>query len=261
MTETTTAAVTAQIAEPIGTLTLRAPERRNPLSLATMREATRLLRELSDDPRVRVIVIAAEGPAFSAGHDLAELAGRTLEDERIVFEACRDLMAAVHDVPRPVIAKVQGMALAAGCQLVATCDLAVAADDARFGTPGVKIGLFCSTPMVPLTRAIGRKRAMQMLLTGDLIDARTALDWGLLNAVVPGDELGQTVYDLAVRIAESSGETLAIGKRAFYEQIDATEPEAYRMMTETMTANAVTCDAQEGINAFLEKRRPVWSDR
>ena len=259
MTETTTAAVTAQIAEPIGTLTLRAPERRNPLSLATMREATRLLRELSDDPRVRVIVIAAEGPAFSAGHDLAELAGRTLEDERIVFEACRELMAVVHDVPRPVIAKVQGMALAAGCQLVATCDLA--ADDARFGTPGVKIGLFCSTPMVPLTRAIGRKRAMQMLLTGDLIDARTALDWGLLNAVVPGDELGQTVYDLAVRIAESSGETLAIGKRAFYEQIDATEPEAYRMMTETMTANAVTCDAQEGISAFLEKRRPVWSDR
>lgn len=260
-TTDTTPAVTARVDGPIGIVTLCEPKRRNPLSLATMREATRLLRGLGEDSAVRVIVIAAEGPAFSAGHDLAQLAGRTVDDERIVFEACSELMATVHDVPQPVIAQVQGMALAAGCQLVATCDLAVAADDVRFGTPGVKIGLFCSTPMVPLTRAIGRKRAMQMLLTGDMIDAPTALDWGLLNLVVPGDRLADTVQELAGRIASSSSATLAIGKRAFYDQIDVSEPEAYRLMTETMATNAVTCDAQEGIGAFLEKREPVWSDR
>ncbi|MFT3661536.1 MAG: enoyl-CoA hydratase [Gordonia sp. (in: high G+C Gram-positive bacteria)] len=259
MSETT--AVTVRIAGPIGTLTLSEPRRRNPLSLETMRAATAGLRDLAADPRVRVIVIAAEGPAFSAGHDLTQLAGRTVEEERIVFDACGELMAAVHDVPQPVIAKVQGTALAAGCQLVAACDLAVAADDVRFGTPGVKIGLFCSTPMVPLTRVVGRRRAMQMLLTGDLIDATTALDWGLLNQVVPGADLDATVQALAERIAASSSATLAIGKRAFYEQIDVSEPDAYRLMTETMATNAVTCDAQEGITAFLEKRDPVWSDR
>lgn len=260
MAENTTA-VTARLDGPIATLTLSEPRRRNPLSLETMREATRLLRDLGADAGVRVIVIAAEGPAFSAGHDLSQLAGRTLDDERIVFEACSELMATVHQVPQPVIAQVQGMALAAGCQLVATCDLAIAADGAVFGTPGVKIGLFCSTPMVPLTRAIGRKRAMRMLLTGDLIDAPTALDWGLLNDVVPAGRLAETVRELATRIASSSSATLAIGKRAFYDQIDVSEPEAYELMTATMAANAVTCDAQEGISAFLEKRPPVWVDR
>ncbi|MFZ2510630.1 MAG: enoyl-CoA hydratase [Gordonia sp. (in: high G+C Gram-positive bacteria)] len=258
---TTSQAVTAEIAEPIGTITLRAARRRNPLSRSVMREATRLLRDLSSDARVRVIVLAAEGPAFSAGHDLAEVHGATLDDERSIFAACAELMATVHDVAQPVIAQVQGMALAAGCQLVATCDLAIAADDARFSTPGVKIGLFCSTPMVPLTRAIGRKRAMQMLLTGEMVDAATAVEWGLINAAVPAAELTEEVHQLATRIAASSADTLAIGKRAFYAQIDATEPEAYRLMTETMAANAVTCDAREGIGAFLEKRQPVWADR
>lgn len=260
MSETITA-VSAEIIESIGTITLREAQRRNPLSRKTMQKITRLLREMSDDPRVRVIVIAAEGPAFSAGHDLTEVVGATLEDEQVVFAACSELMNTVHEVRQPVIAQVQGMALAAGCQLVATCDLAVAADDARFGTPGVRIGLFCSTPMVPLTRAVGRKRAMKMLLTGDMIDAATAADWGLINDVVPAGELAQTVAELAGAIAASSSATLAVGKRAFYDQVDVSEREAYRMMTTTMAANAVMHDAQEGITAFLEKRSPVWEDR
>lgn len=254
-------AVTAEVSGHLGILTLDEARRRNPLSLATMREATRLLRELGGDRRVRVIVVAAHGPAFSAGHDLAEVVGASLDEERVIFQACADLMAAVHDVPQPVIAQVQGMALAAGCQLVATCDLALAAADAVFGTPGVKIGLFCSTPMIPLSRAVGRKRAMHMLLTGDMIDAATAVDWGLVNAAVPPDRLAQEVRDLAAKLAASSADTLAIGKRAFYDQIDVSEPEAYRRMTEVMAANAVTCDAREGISAFLEKRPPVWADR
>lgn len=208
---------------------------------------------------MKVVVIAARGPAFSAGHDLSEMVARTLDDEREIFEACTELMATVHEVRQPVVAQVQGMALAAGCQLVATCDLAIAASSARFSTPGVKIGLFCSTPMVALSRAIGRKRAMHMLLTGDMIDADTAVDWGLINGAVPDDELERTVTGLATRIAASSGDTLAIGKRAFYQQIDATEPDAYTLMIRTMAANAMTPDAQEGMSAFLAKRTPIWT--
>ncbi|KXP12868.1 enoyl-CoA hydratase [Tsukamurella pulmonis] len=255
---TDAAPIRTHVADGLGVLTLGAAARRNPLSLATMREATAALERFDADPAVRVIVIRAEGPAFSAGHDLSEMVGRTLDEEREIFAACTDLMAAVHRARQPVIAQVQGMALAAGCQLVATCDLAVAAADARFSTPGVKIGLFCSTPMIPLTRAIGRKRAMQMLLTGEMINAETAVEWGLINAAVPADLLETTVTDLAQRIATSSGETLAIGKRAFYDQIDRTEPDAYAAMAEVMAANAVIPDAQEGMTAFLEKRSPVW---
>lgn len=251
--------VTAQVQESVGVITLAEPGRRNPLSLHTMRQITGMLRDFGEDARVRVVVIAADGPAFSAGHDLSELTGRTLSQEREVFEACTELMTAVYRTRQPVIAQVQGMALAAGCQLVATCDLAIAADTARFSTPGVKIGLFCSTPMVALSRAIGRKRALQMLLTGDLIDAATAAEWGLINAAVPADRLADTVADLASRMAFASAETLAIGKRAFYDQIERTEPEAYRLMTAVMAENAMTCDAQEGISAFLEKRPAVWS--
>ncbi|BDD81026.1 enoyl-CoA hydratase [Tsukamurella pulmonis] len=255
---TDAAPIRTHVADGLGVLTLGAAARRNPLSLATMREATAALERFDADPAVRVIVIRAEGPAFSAGHDLSEMVGRTLDEEREIFAACTDLMAAVHRARQPVIAQVQGMALAAGCQLVATCDLAVAAADARFSTPGVKIGLFCSTPMIPLTRAIGRKRAMQMLLTGEMINAETAVEWGLINAAVPADLLETTVTDLAQRIATSSGETLAIGKRAFYDQIDRTEPDAYAAMAEVMATNAVIPDAQEGMTAFLEKRSPVW---
>ena len=251
--------VTASVTDSIGVLTFASPERRNPLSLTTMRAATDALRSFDADPDVRVIVIKADGPAFSAGHDLSEMVDRTIDDEREIFAACAELMASVHEVRQPVIAQVQGMALAAGCQLVATCDLAIAVDTARFSTPGVRIGLFCSTPMVPLSRAIGRKRAMQMLLTGDMIDAATAVDWGLINAAVPADELEATVADLAARIGQFSGDTLALGKRAFYDQIDRTEPDAYAEMSEVMTRNAMTADAQEGMSAFLTKRNPVWT--
>ncbi|CAM3837970.1 enoyl-CoA hydratase [Tsukamurella ocularis] len=255
---TDAAPIRTHVADGLGVLTLDAAGRRNPLSLATMRAATAALERFDADPAVRVIVIRAEGPAFSAGHDLSEMVGRTLDEEREIFAACTDLMAAVHRARQPVIAQVQGMALAAGCQLVATCDLAIAASDARFSTPGVKIGLFCSTPMIPLSRAVGRKRAMQMLLTGEMINAETAVEWGLINAAVPADLLETTVTDLAQRIATSSGETLAIGKRAFYDQIDRTEPDAYAAMAEVMATNAMIPDAQEGMTAFLEKRSPVW---
>ncbi|MGC4933019.1 enoyl-CoA hydratase [Gordonia sp. DT30] len=246
---------------PLGIITLTRPGRRNPLSTEAMRSIIDALRGFGSDTAVRVVIIRAEGPAFSAGHDLGELVDRTLEDERAVFDTCSEMMTAVHELDRPVIAEVSGAAFAAGCQLVATCDLAIAAHTATFATPGVRIGLFCSTPMVALTRAIGRKRAMAMLLTGDPIDAGTAAEWGLVNDVVAPAELTDAVRDLAQRIAGSSASTLAIGKQAFYRQIDETEPRAYELMSETMAANAMTCDAQEGMSAFLGKRTPVWTDR
>lgn len=255
------AMVTVSYDGPIGHLTLADPRRRNPLSTSTMQAATTALGEFDANRDVRVVVIRAEGPAFSAGHDLTELVDRTLEDEEAVFATCVDLMTAIHEIRQPVIAQVAGPAFAAGCQLVATCDLAVASTRASFSTPGVRIGLFCSTPMVALTRAIGRKRAMKMLLTGDPIDAATAAEWGLVNDVVDPDDLDAAVRDLALRIASSSASTLAIGKRAFYRQIDESEPDAYRSMSSTMATNAMTCDAQEGMTAFLAKRDPVWSDR
>lgn len=244
----------------IGVITLTDARRRNPLSTETMTAITAALHEFGLTSEVRVIVIRALGPAFSAGHDLSELVDRTLDDERAVFAACTEMISAVHAVRQPVIAEVAGFAFAAGCQLVATCDLAVVARSAMFSTPGVKIGLFCSTPMVALSRAVGRKRAMKMLLTGDPIDATTAADWGLVNDVVDDDALGSTVMDLAQKVAASSAMTVAIGKKAFYQQIDESEADAYALMQETMATNALTCDAQEGMSAFLGKRDPVWTD-
>ena len=245
----------------IGTITLDNPGQRNPLSLAAMREVTERVRGMGVDPAVRVVVLTANGPVFSAGHNLAEMINRTLEQEQEIFEVCTAMMDAVQGIPQPVIAAVQGPAIAAGCQLVASCDLAVAVDTAVFGTPGVRIGLFCSTPMVAVTRSIGRKRAMQMLLTGETIDAQTAADWGLINFAVPPAELDARVLALATRIAEASPLTLNIGKQAFYRQIDLPQDEAYELMGETMAANAVTCDAQEGMSAFLAKRKPVWQGK
>ncbi|MCZ4538270.1 enoyl-CoA hydratase [Gordonia terrae] len=253
-------AVSREIAEPLGVITLGDARRRNPLSTSTMRAITAALRDFDDDPRVRVIVIRALGPAFSAGHDLGELVDRTLDDERAVFATCTELMRTVHEVRQPVIAEVAGMAFAAGCQLVATCDLAVAGRSARFSTPGVRIGLFCSTPMVALSRAIGRKRAMHMLLTGEPIGAETAADWGLLSGVVDDAELANSVRELALHIAGSSARTVSIGKQAFYRQVELDESAAYDEMGETMATNAMTCDAQEGMSAFLQKRKPVWTD-
>jgi enoyl-CoA hydratase/carnithine racemase len=251
-------AVRVEIDGPTAVLTLDNPKRRNALSVATMTELTAALRDVSAREGVRAIVLRAEGPAFSAGHDLSEMVDRTLDEEREVFAVCTDLMSALHAVPQPVIAAVQGVAVAAGCQLVAACDLAVAAEGAVFGTPGVKIGLFCSTPMVAVTRAIGRKRAMQLLLTGETIDAATAADWGLVNQVVAAAELDGAVRALAAKVADASAVTLRIGKEAFYRQIDLPEDAAYEDMRETMATNAMTCDAQEGMSAFLAKRAPVW---
>ena len=241
-------------------VTLNRPDRRNALSLALMAELRETLEALGADPATRAIVIAGAGPGFSAGHDLGELVGRDAEFYDRVFDECTRLMETVHRVPQPVIARVHGVATAAGCQLVAACDLAIAEEGARFATPGVRIGLFCSTPMVPLSRAIGRKRALEMLLTGRMVDAATARDWGLINDVVPADELDAAVAALAERVAEASPRTLAIGKQAFYEQVERDEAGAYELTKGVMAANAQIADAQEGICAFLDKRPPVWRE-
>ena len=239
-------------------IVLSRPDKRNALSLELIEELIVALREAAADVSTRAIVIEAVGPAFSAGHDLSEMIGREEPFLDQLFERCTVMMELIHSVPVPVIGKVQGIATAAGCQLVAACDLAVAAQGARFATPGVKIGLFCSTPMVPVSRAVGRKRAMQMLLTGEPIDADTALDWGLVNRVVPAEQLDQAVAELVDAIARSSAYTVATGKRAFYSQVDRTEDDAYEHCRSVMTENALAHDAQEGMTAFLEKRDPVW---
>ena len=247
--------------EASATITLNRPDKRNALSLELMEELITALREVGARDSVRAIVIAGAGPAFSAGHDLSEMIDRDEAFFSHLFEVCTVMMETIQDLPQPVIAKVHGIATAAGCQLVAACDLAVAAEDARFGTPGVKIGLFCSTPMVPVSRAVGRKRAMQMLLTGETIDALTALDWGLVNRVVPASELDGAVAGLVDAIARSSSYTVALGKRAFYDQVDRAEHDAYAHTKTVMTENALATDAQEGMTAFLQKRAPTWTGR
>ena len=236
-------------------ITLNRPEKRNALSLHLMTELIEALRGADG----RVVVIAGAGPCFSAGHDLSEMVGRTAAEYRELFDVCTVLMTTVQAIPQPVIAKVHGVATAAGCQLVAACDLAVAESSARFATPGVKIGLFCSTQMVPLSRAVGRKRAMEMLLTGQFVDAATAAEWGLVNRVVPADELDVAVADLAGQIADASPLTIQIGKETFYRQIDVDQREAYDLAQSVMSLNAMTADAQEGMSAFLEKRPPTWT--
>ena len=245
----------------VARIILANPERRNALSLELMESLVESLHKLGERTDVAVIVIAAEGPAFSAGHDLSEMVDRDAQFYDDLFETCTELMDAVHTVPQPVIAEVDGVATAAGCQLVAACDLAVASTVSTFATPGVRIGLFCSTPMVPISRAVGRKRAMEMLLTGEPVDAATAAEWGLVNRVVPPDELRAAVDELAGRITRFSDHTIAIGKQTFYRQLDCGEPEAYDLTREVMAANAATVDAQEGIDAFLTKRSPSWSGR
>lgn len=263
---TTTVAATSVLTEiddtaRIATITLNRPEKRNALSLALMTELIEVLREIGARKDVSVVILAGAGPAFSAGHDLAEMTGRSVEDYREIFDRCCDLMEMVQSIPQPVIARVQGIATAAGCQLAATCDLVVAEEGARFGTPGVKIGLFCSTPMVAISRVIGQKRAMQMLLTGVPIDAPTAADWGLVNEVVPVEELEARTRELALQIASASSVVTGIGKEAFYAQISRDQAAAYDYAKTVMTMNALAADAQEGICAFLEKRQPTWSDR
>jgi enoyl-CoA hydratase/carnithine racemase len=246
---------------PVATLTMDRPRRRNALSLALMREMVDALARLRADRDVRVVVLAGAGPAFCAGHDLSEMTGRGEDDYRVIFATCSELMMAVHELPQPVIARVHGIATAAGCQLAAACDLVVASSEARFATPGVKIGLFCSTPMVEVARAVGRKRALELLLTGTPIDAATAAEWGLVNRVVAGEELDGAVAELAAQIADASSLTVAMGKEAFYRQLDMPIGEAYDFCAAVMTRNALAADAQEGMGAFLEKREPVWTGR
>jgi enoyl-CoA hydratase/carnithine racemase len=246
------------IADGIARVKLNRPERRNALSLELMRELILCLDGLAEQSDVHAVILAAAGRVFCSGHDLGEMTGRSEADYAEIFSTCTQMMARVQSIPQPVIAEVQGMATAAGCQLVATCDLAIAAEDAQFATPGVKIGLFCTTPAVALVRAIGRKRALEMLLTGTPISAQTAAEWGLINQAVPAAELSAETHRLAARIASASGFVVGLGKRAFYEQLDRPQPDAYACAEQVMRRNALAGDAQEGITAFLEKRAPQW---
>ncbi len=245
----------------IAWITMDRPERRNALSLEHLRELLECLRAVGGDRELRVAVVRASGPAFSAGHDLSEMIGRDAAFYHQLFAACAEVMETIQGIPQPVIAEVQGIATAAGCQLVASCDLAVAAAEARFATPGVKIGLFCTTPMVALTRAIGPRKAMEMLLTGEPITAAEALAAGLVNRVVPASELRAATRALADRIVASSPFVVGLGKKAFYRQLPMAQADAYAYASEVMCANAAAEDAQEGMSAFLQKRAPSWRGR
>ena len=251
----------------IAVLTLNRPEARNSLSESLLAALTGNLAEIADDRTIRVVVIAANGPAFSAGHDMKEMTARRTDADRgrayfkQLMDACATMMQAIVRLPKPVIAAVQGTASAAGCQLVASCDLAVASSAAKFATPGVNIGLFCSTPMVALSRNISRKAAMEMLLTGDMIAADEAQRIGLINrAVAPGSERGEALK-LARQIASKSALTVKIGKEAFYRQLEMSLADAYRYASDVMVENMLARDAEEGIRAFIEKRSPSWEDR
>jgi enoyl-CoA hydratase/carnithine racemase len=244
----------------IATLTLNRPAARNALSMGLMEALDDELSAITTDSSVKVVIIAANGPAFCAGHDLRELrATPTRGAYEALFALCSRLMQRIVRLPKPVIAQVHGVATAAGCQLVASADLAVAADTARFATPGVDIGLFCSTPMVALTRAVGRKAAMEMLLTGDMIQAARARELGLINRVVPEADLRGATLALAMQIAGKSPLTVAIGKEAFYRQAEMNLSDAYDYASQAMTRNMLARDAEEGIDAFLTKRKPQWT--
>jgi enoyl-CoA hydratase/carnithine racemase len=257
-----TAILLEERADRILRVTLNRPEARNALSIGLMTALIEALGGAAKDPEVRVVVIAGAGPAFCAGHDLRELReDPRRETYQRIFALCSELMLTIVRLPKPVIAEVHAVATAAGCQLVATCDLAVAAEEARFATPGINIGLFCSTPMVALTRSIGRKAAMEMLLTGELVDAETARALGLVNRVVQRQGLREAVDDLARQIAGKSALTVKIGKEAFYRQAELGLDGAYRYAAEVMTTNMLARDAGEGIDAFLGKRVPAWQDR
>src|SRR5438445_1829670 len=241
---------------PAAVITLNRPDQLNPLSTGLMKELTSELERQAARPEVRAIVLKGAGRAFSAGHDLREMADRSLDEEREIFAVCNKLMAAVQTIPVPVIAAPHGIATAAGCQLVATCDLAIASDDCRFATSGVRYGLFCSTPGVAVARNVGRKNAMEMLLTGRFVDAATAEKWGLINRAVALERLDAEVMALVHELAQLSRYALAIGKEGFYRQVEETQSEAYRLMTEAISCNAVAPDGREGMAAFVEKRAP-----
>ena len=252
--------VIVEVDASIATVTLDRPEKRNALALEVMVELTAVLREIGRGEALGV-VIAATGPVFSAGHNFADMAGATLSDARRLFEVCTEMMDTVQEIPQPVIAKVHALATAAGCQLVASCDLAIAAESAAFAIPGGKGGLFCHTPLVAVARNIGGKRALEMAFTGDPIDARTAAEWGLVNRVVPDADLDGAVDDLIRRATRGSVLSKALGKRGFYAQVDLDQSKAYDYAVELMASAAMTADAQEGIAAFLGKRHATFTER
>jgi enoyl-CoA hydratase/carnithine racemase len=239
------------------TITMNRPQRRNALSLPHMRELIRAFSDAGDSDALG-IVLAGNGPVFSAGHDFADVADADLPAVRSLLITCTELMTLIQQVPQPVVAKVHGLATAAGCQLVASADLAVASEDAGFAAPGGKGGWFCHTPMVAIARNVGRKRAAEMALSGDVIDARTALDWGLVNQVVPAVQLDSATADLLERVTRGSAESKGIGKQALYAQIDLDQPKAYAYAIEVMAATSQLPDAREGMRAFLDKRKPQW---
>jgi enoyl-CoA hydratase/carnithine racemase len=239
------------------TVTMNRPQRRNSLSHAHMRELIQAFREIGDST-VLGVVLAGNGPVFSSGHDLAEVADADLAAVRALLATCTELMTVMQQIPQPVVARVHGLATAAGCQLVASADLAVASEDAGFAAPGGKGGWFCHTPMVAVARNVGRKRAMELALSGDVIGAPTALDWGLVNAVVPAAQLDTAVQDLLDRVTRGSAESKGIGKQALYAQIDLDQPKAYAYAVEVMAATSQLPDAREWTHAFLEKRKPRW---
>ena len=239
------------------TVTMNRPQRRNALSLAHMRELIAAFTEVGESDALG-IVLAGNGPVFSAGHDFADVAEAGLGAVRSLLKTCTGLMDLMQQVPQPVVARVHGLATAAGCQLVATADLAVASENAGFAAPGGKGGWFCHTPMVAVARNVGRKRAMELALSGDIIDARTALDWGLVNRVVPPEQLDSAVQDLLERVTLGSAESKGVGKQALYAQIDLDQPKAYAYAIEVMAATSQLPDAREGMRSFLEKRKPQW---
>jgi enoyl-CoA hydratase/carnithine racemase len=251
----------------IAVLTLNRPQARNSLSEGLIGELHAALRDIQDDAGVRAVVLAANGPAFSAGHDIKELTARRTDADRgrayfaAIMTACSAMMQAIVQLPKPVVAAVQGVATAAGCQLVASCDLAVASEAASFATPGVDIGLFCSTPMVALSRNVPRKQAMEMLLTGEPVSAATARDIGLINRVVTAGTERDAAIALAQKVALKSAYTVKLGKEAFYRQAEMSLADAYRYAAEVMTENMMAADAEEGIGAFIEKREPKWQDK
>lgn len=242
------------------TITMNRPQRRNALSTEHMAELTAAFRAVAAGS-ARGIVLAGNGPVFSAGHDFSEMAGRDLVGMRALLQVCTELMETIQAVPQPVVARVHGLATAAGCQLVATCDLAVASEDAGFAIPGGKGGWFCHTPLVAVARNVGRKRAAEMAFTGDAVDAATALDWGLVNRVVPADRLDEATVDLLQRATRGSAMSKGLGKHGFYAQVDLDQPKAYDFAVELMAAASQTADGQEGMAAFLEKRAAKWLDR
>ena len=248
---------------PIGWLTLNRPEIRNALSLEMINAVRDALDKVEKDPRVSVLVIRAIGPAFSAGHDIREMTRKheSVSELREIFTECNKMMLKIHELPQPVIAQVHGIATAAGCQLVAACDLAIAETGARFATPGVKIGLFCTTPMIPLVRVVGRRRAMDMLLSGRFVSAEEALQFGLVNKVVSPEKLAEETRTWALELAQASPFVLSLGKKAFYSQVDLDERSAYDYAKEVIAMNCMADDAYEGMSAFIEKRKPVWRNK